>query len=79
MEINDLYEELSYKEIFPCDIKKLQIFQRRYDSQCIILLYFDHKSRDCHLLNDLKDIKSKIPDDEVKCANCGEQHTANFI
>lgn len=139
MEINDLFEELSYKEIFPCDIKKLEIFKRRYDNQCIFLLYFkkiegikianlrnikslfqmiikwdyyharktgptqcnncmqfghgaescfldpkcircgdEHKSRDCHLLNDPNDTKSKIPDDKVKCANCGDQHTANF-
>ena len=139
MEINDLKDELELKEVFPCDIKKLQIFKPRFDKQCIYMLYFmksdgikisnlrtirslchmmvkwdfyhprktgptqcnncmqfghgaescfldpkcircgdNHKSSSCSLLSDPSDIKSRIPEDKVKCANCGEKHTANF-
>lgn len=43
-----------------------------------------HKSADCDLLYDKNDlgeitaVREKIDDSLLKCANCGEKHTANF-
>jgi hypothetical protein len=37
-----------------------------------------HKSKECSYLTDKSKANEKIPNDKVKCANCGQQHTANF-
>lgn len=136
MDNNEILAELKSHRVTPCDIKKIQIKNRRYDSQCIYLLYFKktegikiselreiksishmivkfdyyhrnkngptqcsnclkfghgavncyldskcircgeiHKSKDC---KHLQDQTGKIPEKSIKCANCGENHTANY-
>lgn len=39
-----------------------------------------HKSMECPLLIDNKTMttRTKIPEKELKCANCGQRHTANY-
>lgn len=151
MNVNELKNELSTThKIRPVDIKIIEprIQNKRYDEECIYILYFQkkdnmkiemlkkitglfnikvnwkyysskshgptqcsncqdfghgtencrmkpkcircsgvHNSSKCPLLpktapdskgNSVPDIKSKIPDDKIKCANCGSNHTANF-
>lgn len=38
----------------------------------------NHASSDCSLVQNKDDPRSRIPQDQVKCANCGGLHTANF-
>lgn len=38
----------------------------------------DHKSTECPERTDKADPKSHIPNEKVKCANCGEKHPANY-
>ena len=40
MDNKEIMEELQLHKVSPCDIKQIQIKNRRYDSQCIYLLYF---------------------------------------
>lgn len=138
MDLPELKSELKSLKIDACDVKKLQIKKRRYDSQCIYLIYFmkaqgikisqlretksichmiikwdyfhsnktgpiqcsncmifghgaencfmdpkcircgeTHSSVDCFYVP-IDNLLGKIPDNKVKCANCGEQHTANY-
>lgn len=44
MSINDLQKELNQLGVVPCDIKKIEIKKKKYEDQCIYLLYFLKKS-----------------------------------
>ena len=37
-----------------------------------------HKSKECIHLQDPSCSNGKIPEINIKCANCGEKHTANY-
>lgn len=147
MEVNDLKVELNALGIQPKEIKRLEIRNKRYDDQCIYLLYFSkkdkvkisdlrkttaifslivrweyytpkikgptqcsnclayghgsencfkksncircgdaHESSKCpHILSAVdsfgttsSDSSPKIPIAKVRCANCKQNHTANF-
>lgn len=38
----------------------------------------NHASKECNNLIVSRDLKSRIPPEKVKCANCKGQHTANY-
>lgn len=38
----------------------------------------DHKTIDCPLTANREDKSIKLPKEQLACANCGQQHTANF-
>ena len=136
MDNNEIMEELQLHKVSPCDIKQIQIKNRRYDSQCIYLLYFKksegikistlreiksishmivkfdyyhrnktgptqcsnclkfgHGAENCYLDSNcircggihkskecvhIQDETGKIPEKFIKCANCGENHMANY-
>ncbi len=140
MEINELKDLLNEANVHPCDIKVMNIHQKRYEDHCLYLLYFlknqkvkisnlreipainhvkvrwqyysnsrvgpmqcsrcmkfghggnncfldpmcircgeKHLSNECPLLVDPEtDMRrTRIPNDQLKCGNCGQNHSAN--
>ena len=139
MNVNTLMENLAFYDVYPTEIRQLNMKRKRYDDQTIYLLYFknedkmtleklrtikhvdrvivkfetylrrktgpilcanclhyghgqstcnmkprcikcgsDHKSSLCEHNLFPDNPKSKIPQQLVKCANCGGPHTANY-